>query len=262
MITREFLITAWNWNPALLLVCLAAFAGYLAKFGFAKRAWFFAAAIAVVLLTLCSPLNALADGYLFSAHMTQHILLLLIAPALLVRSLPADFALRGFLKKLANPLLGLLCGVGAMWLWHAPALCNAAATSRPVYAMQAVSLLAAGSAFWWQILAPDERQRLSPLAAVVYLFAACTGCSVLGIIITFSPVSVCSAYVNPTDKLGLLDTLRSGWGMTPTRDQQIGGLLMWVPMCMVYVSAILAQFARWYGASANTSISATGTAKN
>jgi cytochrome c oxidase assembly factor CtaG len=48
------------------------------------------------------------------------------------------------------------------------------------------------------------------------------------------------------DRFGLLPTLRQEWGMTPERDQQIGGLLMWVPMCLVYLSAILAQFSRWY----------------
>ncbi len=51
-----------------------------------------------------------------------------------------------------------------MWLWHAPALCNAAVSSRPIYALQSVSLLGLGSLFWWQVLAPREQDRLNPLA--------------------------------------------------------------------------------------------------
>lgn len=252
MNTQQFLTSAWSWNPALLMIGSVALVGYFAAFGFTKRAWFFLAALALFLLTLCSPLNALADGYLFSAHMTQHILLLLIVPALLLRSLPADFRLGKFLQKLANPLGGWICGVGAMWLWHAPALCNAAVSSRAVSAMQTVSLLIMGCAFWWQILAPNEVRRLSPLPAIIYLFTACMACTALGIVLTFAPVRVCSIYMHPLDRLGILGTIRDGWGITPERDQQIGGLLMWVPMCLIYLSAIFTQLARWYAVPAAT----------
>jgi cytochrome c oxidase assembly factor CtaG len=136
-----------------------------------------------------------------------------------------------------------------MWLWHAPALCNAAVSSRPVYATQTISLLLLGGVFWWQVIAPREEDRLSPPAAVVYLFTACTACSALGIILTFSPVTVCPIYMHVQDSLGLLNTIRNNWGMTPEKDQQIGGLLMWVPMCAIYLFAILAQLARWFSHS-------------
>ena len=134
-----------------------------------------------------------------------------------------------------------------MWFWHTPALCNAAVASRPVHALQTVSLVVLGSLFWRQILAPRDEERLSPPRAIFYLFSACVACSVLGIIITFSPVTVCSIYTMPmTDRLGLLHIIRTGWGFSPERDQQIGGLLMWVPMCLIYLTAILAQLARWF----------------
>ena len=133
-----------------------------------------------------------------------------------------------------------------MWLWHAPTLCNAAATSRAVSVIQTTSLLLMGSLFWWQVLAPREEQRLSPPAGIIYLFTACTACSVLGIILTFAPVSICPVYEHPVDRLGILSTIRGDWGLTSDRDQQIGGLLMWVPMCAIYAAAILAQMARWH----------------
>ena len=134
-----------------------------------------------------------------------------------------------------------------MWFWHAPTLCNAAVTSRPVHALQTASLLLLGCVFWRQILAPRDEERLSPPGAVLYLFSACVACSVLGIILTFSPVTVCSIYMmQPKDPLGMLNTIRTGWGFTPERDQQIGGLLMWVPMCLIYLSAMFAQIGRWF----------------
>src|SRR5436309_11232685 len=100
--------------------------------------------------------------------------------------------------------------------------------------------------FWLQMLAPRGDQLLSPLAVIIYLFSACTACNVLGIILTFAPVSICPIYQHPVDRLGMLNTIRGGWGLTSDRDQQIGGLLMWVPMCAIYASAILAQLARWH----------------
>jgi cytochrome c oxidase assembly factor CtaG len=247
MTTTQFILSGWTWNPVVLVTGACALIIYLAAFRDRRRIGWFVAALAVFLLTLLSPLNTLADGYLFSAHMAQHILLLLIVPALLLLSLPRTLSLAVGRRVFAHPLFGWLAGVGAMWFWHAPALCNAAVASRPVHALQTVSLLALGSVFWRQILAPREEERLSPPRAIFYLFSACVACSVLGIIITFSPVTVCSIYtMQPNDRLGMLQTIRTGWGFSPERDQQIGGLLMWVPMCLIYLTAILAQLARWF----------------
>ena len=183
MTTYQFFTTAWTWNSILLLLSAVAFVGYLLAFGRRGRPVYFAGALVLFLLAFISPFSALANGYLFSAHMLQHIFLVLIVPALLLLSLPRSFSLRPPLTYLSHPLIGWVAGVGAMWLWHAPTLCNAAATSRTVSAIQTTSLLLMGSAFWWQVLAPREQQRLSPPAGIVYLFTACTACSVLGIIL-------------------------------------------------------------------------------
>jgi putative membrane protein len=246
MTTAQFLLSAWAWNPVVLVLCVAAVLVYAALFGWRNRIGYLLAAIAVVLVAMISPINALADGYLFSAHMVQHILLLLIAPAFLLLSLPRSLPRPTRGGFFFHPLFGWLAGVGAMWLWHAPALCNAAVSSRPIYALQSVSLLSLGSLFWWQVVAPREQDRLKPLAGVGYLFTACTACSVLGIILTFSPVTICAIYMQPVDRLGMLSTIRNDWGMTHEQDQQIGGLLMWVPMCLIYLTAIFAQLVRWF----------------
>jgi putative membrane protein len=244
MTTYQFFTTAWTWNSIVLSLVIVSCLAYWLAFGRRGRPLYFAGAIVVFLIALVSPLSALANGYVFSAHMVQHILLVLIVPAFLLLSLPRSFSLR--FPYLTHPVIGWAAGVGAMWLWHAPALCNAAATSRAVSAIQTTSLLIMGTLFWWQVIAPREEHRLSPPAAIVYLFTACTACSVLGIILTFAPVSICPVYQHPVDRLGMLSTIRSGWGLTSDRDQQIGGLLMWVPMCAIYAAAILAQMARWH----------------
>lgn len=247
MTTQQFLTSAWAWNVTALVLSAVALIAYVLAFGPSRRILYLLAGVGVFVLTLMSPLSALAAGYLFSAHMLQHILLLLVVPALLLMSLPRWVSLGPRSWVLANPVVGWLGGVGAMWLWHARPLCNAAVSSHFVAGLQIISLLVLGTIFWRQIFAPREKERLSPPAAVLYLFSACVACSILGILITFSPVSVCPIYAQPpSDHLILLNLIQSNWGITPDKDQQIGGLLMWVPMCLVYLSVLVAQLARWF----------------
>ncbi len=229
---------------------------------FPYKLLFLLVALAVFVLTLASPLEQLAEGYLFSAHMLQHLLLLLIVPAFLLIALPDDLvaprqvSARLPLASDASPpprsstlallLMGWTAGVGSMWLWHVPSLCNAAATSYGVRAVQTLSLLILGGFFWWPIIGPHARHRLSPLPGIAYLFTACTACTLLGILITFAPVSVCSVYLHPKDPIDLLPLIRDTWGLSARADQQIGGLLMWVPACLIYLSGILGLLRRWY----------------
>jgi putative membrane protein len=247
MTTQQFFTSAWTWNTAAYVASGIAVAAYVWAFGANRRILYLLAGLGVFVLTVSSPLNALAAGYLFSAHMLQHILLLLIVPALVLMSLPRCVTLGPRSWIIANPLVGWIAGVSAMWLWHARPLCNAAVSSPFVNALQICSLLLLGTVFWRQILAPREEERMSPPGAVLYLFSACVACSILGILITFSPVSVCPIYTQlPADRLGIANLIQSKWGFTPDKDQQIGGLLMWVPMCLIYVTAIIAQLARWF----------------
>jgi putative membrane protein len=244
MTTRDLLTSCWRADPIALWGCVAATVLYVvggcARAGLGARAVAFAAGLLVLAIALLSPVGALAEGYLFSAHMLQHLMLVLVVPPLLLLGVDPSKGGRERLPAVAS--WGL--GVGAMWLWHAPTLCNAASRSAPVHRLQELSLLVMGSAFWWPILAPRIGERLPPLGGVVYLFTACAGCSLLGIAITFSPVEVCSVFAHPVDHLGVMPLVRNGWGLTAERDQEIGGLLMWVPACIVYGAAILMVLAR------------------
>src|ERR1700730_13553111 len=127
MTTYQFLTTAWTWNSIVLGVCILASVSYWLVFGRRGQPLYFAAALIVFLLAFVSPFSALANGYLFSAHMVQHILLVLVVPALLLLSLPRSFSLS---SPLTHPLIGWIAGVGAMWLWHAAPPCKAGANSR------------------------------------------------------------------------------------------------------------------------------------
>src|SRR5580704_11118117 len=198
MTTQRFLLSAWDWNPVVIGLCLLA----LVVFGIRWRArsdfhrWFFAAALVLFFLTLASPLNALAVGCLFSAHMLQHLLLLLVVPLLLLLGLPESRETHADIRPSRfrlHPLLAWFAGLSAMWVWHEPSLCDAAARNPSIRAVQLISLLVLGAFFWWPIFGPQRECRLAPLTAVVYLFTACIGCSLLGILITFAPLgSVCS----------------------------------------------------------------------
>jgi cytochrome c oxidase assembly factor CtaG len=247
--TARDLLCAWTWRPLLAAVLTTALAIHVALLRLSRPRCTLAlltAAVAVV-LALASPIDVLARGTLFSAHMMQHMLLALVAPPFALLALPPSrSAARAPRRIPAFASWGM--GVGAMWIWHAPLLCNAAATSDAVRTLQSLSLPAMGVAFWWPILSPRADHRLPDLTAVAYLFTACIACTVLGVSIAFSPVTVCAAYGHATDPLGALPLVRGAWGLTPAVDQQIGGLLMWVPGCTAYAAAILGVVARFYGA--------------
>ena len=215
--------------------------------------WWLALSLVVLVLAFVSPIGVLANGYLFSAHMVQHLLLLLIVPLGFMLFLPRG-AIESALDRpglakvntlLSTPLLGWIAGLGAMWLWHVPSLCSAATQNDLLSVVRSGTFLAAGLLFWWPIYSPVARYRLDPLLAVIYLFSACAGCTMLGIYITFTPVSVCPAFANPVDRVGILTGLYQA-GFTPMVDQQLGGLLMWVPPCSLYICAILSVLCRWY----------------
>jgi putative membrane protein len=205
--------------------------------------------VALVLLGLAVPVPSiwLMGNYSFSVHMGQHLLLQLVIPALVLLSLPvselagleARRAWRPVGWMLKQPVLTWLLGLSAMWVWHAPALCNAAVRSPALHDFQSMSLLLIGAAFWWPIVGPCALQRLPPLLGIVYLFTACLGCTILGIVITFAPPSLYYA--------ATLHGPLGDWQFASPVDQRVGGLLMWVPGCLIYICGILGLMARWYG---------------
>ena len=252
----QLFLAGWDWEPSVVAGCAVLLLLYLAalRFRLEWRSLCFVAGVLALLLALVSPIDTLADGYLFSAHMVQHILLILVIPPLLMMGIPRELTDRMLRRSLftkiecvlGRPLVAWLLGVGSMWIWHWPRLYNAALSHEGIHIAEHMTFLITATIFWWPVLSPAEKSRLSPLAAVIYLFSACAAHTVLAILITFAPVGTYPAYLKPTDTLGILPLLRDQWGLTPKVDQQLGGLLMWVPVCLIYLSFIIATMIRWY----------------
>jgi putative membrane protein len=140
-------------------------------------------------------------------------------------------------RALGQPPVSWLLGVGTMLAWHIPVLFNAAVASDGLHIFQHLSFLVTGTIFWWPVVGHLGERHLPMLASVSYLFSACLCCSLLGAFLTFGPVGLYPAYLNPPARL---------WGLDPTSDQQLAGVLMWVPGCFVYLSGILSTLLRWY----------------
>lgn len=259
MTTWEMLATSWTWDPSVIVGCIALTGLYLATVHFRlnRKTVLFITGVLVMFLALESPLEALGDTYLFSAHMLQHLLLILLVPPLLLLGTPGWLAelmlgwppARRVERILGRSLVAWLVGIGTIWVWHLPRLYNATLLNEQIHIVEHVSFLITAIIFWWPVLNPLTERRISPLATIIYLFAAAASSSALGIILTFAPAGLYPAYLRPFDTLGILPLLREQWGLTPAVDQQLGGLLMWVPGSLVYLSGIIGALARWYGES-------------
>ncbi len=253
----QLLTSEWSLEPWVLLFTLALLSGYAIAGGFrhTRKSVLFTLGVLLMLIAIISPLDYLGRYYLFSAHMIQHILLLLVVPLLLLLGVPESAAAKALdiravgtvMRVLGNPVIAWFFGVGAMWAWHMPSLHNIVLESDNLYIAQQISFVFIGMIFWWPVFAPLEARRLSPLASTLYLASACLGCTILGILITFAGAGLYSAYVNPADTAGILPYLRNDLCITPGVDQQIGGLTMWVPGCLIYLTASMITIAKWYG---------------
>jgi putative membrane protein len=212
----------------------------------------FTAGWLTLFIALVSPLHPLGE-ILFSAHMAQHELLMLVAAPLMVlgrpmiaflRALPAPLA--GSLGRFSNtaawkapwgavshPFSAWSIHAVVLWGWHAPSLFQATLTSEWVHAAQHISFLLSALLFWWAVF-HGHRGVTNYGSAVLYLFTTAVHSGLLGALLTFSRTPWYPAY----DDTQL-------WGLSALEDQQLGGLIMWVPACTVYIVAGLALFAKW-----------------
>ena len=220
------------------------------------RAWCFAGGLAALVLALVSPLEPLA-GALASAHMVQHLLLMLVAAPLLARSAPAGALLRGSplgvrravtraRRRLAlsrrhtavwrhAPTVWLL-HVGALWTWHAAVLYEAALAHEAVHAVEHLVFLVTALAFWRVVLGRGGA-RVSPGAGILLVFTAGMASVFLSVLLTFAETAWYPGYATTT----------APWGLTPLADQRLAGVIMWVPSSAVYVGTGLTLLVGWLG---------------
>ena len=259
------LASAWTLSP-LLLVPLALFTGLyllglwrLWRGGHAGRgvsraeASAFGGGLLALLLATVWPFDALGEWSL-AAHMAQHMLLLAVAPPLLLAArpraalaaaLPADGsrALHRIARACAiAPLRSLsaatLANVAVMWGWHLPAALELALASEPVHWLMHASFLAAGLWLWtllWQRLRDDATG--GALAGTVAIVVVMMQMGFLGALLTFSRRALYPFYAGRAPQLGL-DVLF---------DQQLAGLVMWVPSCLPYLAGAIWLLAREFG---------------
>lgn len=208
--------------------------------------------MATVAVALLSPLHPLGE-VLFSAHMAQHEILMLIAAPLLVLAQPlasmiwglpfearravgriAKFgAIQQSWRFLTRPLTAWTLHAIALWGWHAPALFQATLRSEWVHTAQHLSFFLTALLFWWSLF--REHDPAAYGYGVFYIFSTAVHTGILGALLTFSHVVLYPAYT-ATAPL---------WGFTALEDQQIGGLIMWVPAGLVYMAAGLGLFWLW-----------------
>jgi putative membrane protein len=213
----------------------------------------FASGLIALALTLLSPIHRLGSE-LFSAHMTQHELIMLIAAPLLVMGQPGRVMiwalpiglrrdLGTFAKRrsaaavwfaISAPAAAWLIHGATLWLWHLPALYQATLSSELVHAAQHSTFLFTAVLFWWTLI-HGRRGRMSYGAAVAYIFTTAVHTSVLGALLTCSGQLWYPIYDGRTIQFGL----------SALQDQQLGGLIMWVPAGLVYIGIALWLFAEW-----------------
>jgi putative membrane protein len=242
-------LAAWLYSAGLWRLWRASGVGHGIRRG---EAWCYLGGWITLFIALVSPIHPLGQ-VLFSAHMTQHELLMLIAAPLLVLGRPLIAFLHALpprvaasLGRLSNtkpwrsvwgfisaPLIAWLIAAIVLWGWHAPALFQATLHSEWVHAAQHLSFLLTALLFWWAII-HGQRGVTNYGAGVLYLFTTAIHSGLLGALITFARTVWYPDY----------DHTQS-WGLSPLEDQQIGGLIMWVPACTVYIVAGLAMLASW-----------------
>lgn len=256
---------AWNLDPGLLLGIFLAVWAYRRGQTHSRRAvdtWrarCFAGALVAIGAALISPLDALS-GALASAHMVQHILLLLVAAPLLALAAPSGTLLRGSplvvrrtsgrwrrRLRLARANLGILrhpatvwlLHVGTLWFWHAAAPYNAALGNEFLHVLEHASFLVTALLFWHTVIGVRGADRVSNGFGVLLVFAMAMQSVFLSVLLTFARAPWYSGYATTT----------TPWHLEPLADQQLAGVIMWIPAGLVYLTAALTLVVTWVRAT-------------
>jgi putative membrane protein len=255
----------WNWE-AWILVCLG-----LAVFGYAcglrrlraharsrifgvLRIASFAAGIVTLFVALISPLDAL-DDQLFSAHMVQHLLLMMVAAPFLVWSRPAMAFLWAFplsarrligrlwiggglhrgVQALMSPLMvWMLCSI-VLWFWHLPGPYGWALANEGVHTLEHFCFFITALMFWSLVIEPFGRRRLDYGSTLIFVATLGVQNGLLGALLTLAGHPFYSAHFDTT----------APWGLTPLEDQQLAGIIMWIPASLIHLTSLALLFVLW-----------------
>jgi putative membrane protein len=245
--------THWNTNPlllALLLLALSLFQRGAITYRLSTgRKIAFIVAILVFFLALISPLDSLSAA-LFSAHMVQHLLLMLVAAPLWIisrplapflRALPLSWAqelgklmqhpaIQNLWHYLSHISTAFFLHLMALWLWHLPFLYELALKNPIAHALEHASFFLTAALFFWAIY-KSKKAAIRILSVFLLMMAS----GLLGALMTFAKTAWYAGHSAYT----------SWWGLTALEDQQLAGLLMWIPSGFIYVLIAALLLASW-----------------
>jgi len=199
----------------------------------------------VGLIALVSPLDELGDGYLFSAHMVQHLLLMFITAPLWLIGTPGWMVDRvipkGLIKTVkwfTGPMSAFAAFVLILWFWHIPFIYEMAQESEGIHIFEHLTFIGAALIGWWPVAGTETSIIPKPVPPVrmLYLFLLAIPCTALASILTFAHTPLYPFYITAPHPLGL----------NALQDQHLGGLLMWVPTHMFLFLALSITFLRWF----------------
>jgi cytochrome c oxidase assembly factor CtaG len=250
----DFWLTRWNWEPSILIGTALITGFYLYAIGPLHKRYqpdeqvktgqtiCFLLGILIMFLALVSPLDELGDSYLFSAHMVQHLCLTIVGPPLLLLGTPEWFVKPLFRNKvvfkiakaLTYPAVAFVLYNVDFWLWHAPPLYNATLENQNIHILEHLTFIVFGILYWWPIFSPSQDlPRLSIGGQVLYLFFSGMPSVLLGAGLTFAPPLYAPYLAAPRV-----------WGISAATDQQLGGLIMWIPVSLGYIVIMSVLFIR------------------
>jgi putative membrane protein len=259
--------TSWATHPLVLIPLILTAAVYArgvarvwkrAGFDHGVRAWqasAFAAGMLALFVALVSPLDAMAES-LFSAHMAQHLLLMLVAAPLLMLGAPgvafgwglpratsrsihtwASYPeYRAIAAAARQPLVVWTAFAVVFWLWHLPPLYDAALRNDAIHAAEHASFLATALMFWSLVVRRSGKRDFEYGASAAFVFTAMLQTSVLAALLTFSGTVWYPGYAGAA---------ASSWGLTPIQDQRLAGLIMWIPSNGIFLVATLTLVGLW-----------------
>ncbi|HEX3641697.1 MAG TPA: cytochrome c oxidase assembly protein [Ktedonobacteraceae bacterium] len=252
----NFWLTQWNWQPSILLGTVAVIALYLYAVGPLRvkyrlgepvktsQAVAFFIGVNSIFLVLFSPLDRLGDDYLFSAHMIQHLVLTIVGPPLMIVGTPGwliEPVLRNRIifrvaKFLTYPFVAFTLYNVDFWLWHAPRLYNATLVNETLHILEHLTFIGLSLIYWWPVFSPLKQglPRLSIGGQILYIFLGGMPTVALGAGLTFAPPLYTPYLYAPRV-----------WGISAAMDQQLGGLIMWVPANIAYIIVASILFIRW-----------------
>jgi cytochrome c oxidase assembly factor CtaG len=209
----------------------------------AGRLTLFMTGLVMILVALVSPVDKLGEQLLMM-HMVQHVLLLDVAPILLILGLtkgllrPVTRRVQAIERRagfLAYPAFAVLAYAGFMWLWHVPAMYDAALNHSGIHILEHLCFALAGGLYWWHLLSPiRSRLRLGGMGPVLYMVSTKLLVGLLGIALAFAPNAFYPFYEHHPHY----------WGLTAGQDQNLAGLIMALEQSIVMGIALVWLFVR------------------